>query len=44
MFADDLSQVRKIVGEGIEKSKDVTNRTLQEVKKAIGIDYKNILF
>ncbi len=44
MFADDLSQVRKIVGEGIDKSRDVTNRTLQEVKKAIGIDYKNILF
>ena len=44
MFANDLSQVRKIIGEGIDKSKDVTNCTLQEVKKAIGIDYKNILF
>ena len=41
---NDIGFVTDVLVKGIEKSRAVTEKTLETVKKSIGIDYKKILF
>ena len=39
-FEQDRSQVRNIISEGCDKARDVARQTLNEVRQAMGLDYR----